>query len=202
MATHRGQDLWEWEKRQEAALRAAPKIPDALTCPTCDSQWFERVQINKYKAEHFVILGQEIPAVTPGGIEYVMLKCVVCSDWMQPNILRNMGDPVDEGYNDLMDTLEGLKDSRLKEKKPDAVPSCVFGPQKGNLYIEELVHNTVDFTKDVYANFKFIEDDNFANDLANYAEEQGLLDIGMRMKEAIDTGVLKWTQVMEPGSRK
>lgn len=119
MVLNRGQDLWEWEKQQEAALRRAPKIPDAITCPTCESQWFEKILTNKYKAEHFVILGQEIPSVTPGGTEFIMLKCIVCHDWMQPNIQRTMGDVVDDGYNDLLDTLEGLKDIRLKKDKED-----------------------------------------------------------------------------------
>ena len=80
--------------------------------------------------------------------------------------------------------------------------ACVYGPHKGKVYIEELVHNTVDFTQDVYANFKFISDDNLAADLANYCTEQGLLDVGARVKEGLETGVIKWDQVVNPGSKK
>ena len=47
----------------------------------------------------------------------------------------------------------------------------------GKCYIEEVVLESKDFSKDVYANCKFIEDNNLANDLARFAEEKGLLNV-------------------------
>lgn len=52
-------------------------------------------------------------------------------------------------------------------------------------YIEEVVLTTVDFTKDIFANCKFIADDHLAEDLARFAESQGLLNIAERMNQNI-----------------
>lgn len=53
---------------------------------------------------------------------------------------------------------------------------CLRGPKKGNVYIEEVVLNSVNWTEDVFANCKFIADDNLANDLSEFANSKGLLD--------------------------
>ena len=45
------------------------------------------------------------------------------------------------------------------------------------MYIEEVVLETKDFTKDVWANMKFIEDDELAFDLAKFAEDKKLIDM-------------------------
>lgn len=63
------------------------------------------------------------------------------------------------------------------------VMHCRAGSHQGNTYIEEAVLTTVDFSKDVFANSKFIEDDNLAQDLAAFAEEKGLLDIKSRLHQ-------------------
>lgn len=72
------------------------------------------------------------------------------------------------------------------------VMACIRGPQSGQVYIEEVVLNTVDFSQDVFANCKFIEDDNLAFDLAKYAEEQGITDVPKRLNELGETGRLSW----------
>lgn len=54
---------------------------------------------------------------------------------------------------------------------------CTAGPKAGNTYIEEVVLTSVDWTEDVFANCKFVSDDNLAQDLAAFATEQGLLNI-------------------------
>lgn len=76
------------------------------------------------------------------------------------------------------------------------VMTCINGPHKGKTYIEEVVLNTVDWTNDVFANLKFIADDNLAFDLAKFVEEKGLSDIGKRTNELGDRGLLSW--VMPP----
>tara|TARA_Y100000310_G_scaffold338540_1_gene428447 strand:+ start:10094 stop:10411 length:318 start_codon:yes stop_codon:yes gene_type:complete len=67
-----------------------------------------------------------------------------------------------------------------------------IGDTKGKAYIEEVVLNTVDFKNDVFANLKFIEDDNLANDLAQWAMEKGLLDMRERGHEAFEQGIKLW----------
>lgn len=44
-------------------------------------------------------------------------------------------------------------------------------------YIEEVVLTSSSNTEDVWANFKFIEDNSLMEDLANFCQEQKLLDV-------------------------
>ena len=67
---------------------------------------------------------------------------------------------------------------------------CRQGPQKGKCYIEEVVLHSTDWSKDVFANLKFIEDDNLAFDLAKFVEDKGLTDIKKRTEELIDQNKL------------
>lgn len=54
---------------------------------------------------------------------------------------------------------------------------CVYGPKANNLYIEELVVNSVDWSNDVFGNFKFIDDNNLANDIAAFLNQHQLISI-------------------------
>ena len=72
------------------------------------------------------------------------------------------------------------------------VTACVRGPQRGQVYIEEVVLNTVNWTEDVFANLKFVSDDNLANDLAKYAEMNGLTDMKKVADRLISTGRESW----------
>ena len=47
---------------------------------------------------------------------------------------------------------------------------------QGKVYIEEVVLNSVDFSKDIFASCKFISDENLAHDLAAFVQEKGLLN--------------------------
>jgi hypothetical protein len=53
-------------------------------------------------------------------------------------------------------------------------------------YIEEVVLESKDFSKDVFANFKFIEDDNLAFDLAQFCQEKNILDMKRLQERLID----------------
>ncbi len=68
----------------------------------------------------------------------------------------------------------------------------VRGPSKGSAYIEEAVLTSVDYNDDVYAHLKFIDDDNLANDLAEWVTEVGLLDMKERGFEAFEQGLKLW----------
>lgn len=72
------------------------------------------------------------------------------------------------------------------------VMACIKGPHSGKCYIEEVVLESRDFSKDVWANCKFIADDNLAYDLAKFADEQGLTDLKKRYNELGDTGRMSW----------
>jgi hypothetical protein len=77
---------------------------------------------------------------------------------------------------------------------------AIAGPHKGNCYIEEVVLNTVSWTDDVFANLKFIEDDNLAFDLAKFCEEKGITDVPKRLNELAETGRISWLTDGEPSS--
>jgi len=66
---------------------------------------------------------------------------------------------------------------------------CVRGPHSGKCYIEELVPNMVNFSEDVYGNLKFIQDDDLANELAQFAHHKGLTNLKERVGQMIETGL-------------
>lgn len=72
------------------------------------------------------------------------------------------------------------------------VMTCIGGSHKGKTYIEEAVLESKDFSKDVFACSKFIEEDALAEDLAHFAEQQGITDMKARAEELIDTGRRSW----------
>ena len=53
-------------------------------------------------------------------------------------------------------------------------------------YIEEVVLESKDFSKDIWANLKFIEDDNLAHDLASFCEDKKLIDMKKVQEYLID----------------
>jgi len=64
---------------------------------------------------------------------------------------------------------------------------CRSGIHRGKCYIEEVVLTSTNFSEDVFANLKFIADDNLANDLAMFAGEQKLTDLKRISDTLIDT---------------
>lgn len=69
---------------------------------------------------------------------------------------------------------------------------CIKGPYQGSCYIEEVVLESRDFNKDVWANCKFIADDNLAFDLAKFCEDKGITDMKKRFNELFATGRSHW----------
>jgi hypothetical protein len=55
-------------------------------------------------------------------------------------------------------------------------------------YIEEVVLESKDFQKDVWANFKFIQDDSLAQELAAFCEEKKVRDMKKIQETLIDQG--------------
>jgi len=66
---------------------------------------------------------------------------------------------------------------------------AVSGPCKGKCYIEEYCVTMIDYSKDVFGHFKFIEDDDLAEELARFAERHKLTDIAARSSEMCETGL-------------
>lgn len=68
----------------------------------------------------------------------------------------------------------------------------MLSPQDTKIYIEEVVLNTVNFSEDVYANCKFIDDDNLFNDLTEFVNEQKLTDMSRVVERATAQGRSSW----------
>jgi len=116
----------EFERQQNQILKNLEKRDlECISCPSCSSQWFEQVRVSRYKADHNIVLGQDVPP-KPSTIPYVLLRCVCCKDFLEPRVLHNTRDVVGGDYNHFLDTLEGKFDSREQEGEEattDEIPS-------------------------------------------------------------------------------
>jgi len=65
---------------------------------------------------------------------------------------------------------------------------CISGAHKGKCYIEEYVPTTVSFSDDIFGNFKFIQDDEEAEELARFCEQHKLTDFSERTGEMVESG--------------
>lgn len=68
----------------------------------------------------------------------------------------------------------------------------MYDRNSGKVYIEEIVLTSVDFSNDVWCHFKFIHDDNLANDLAFFCEEHNLRDMKKISERIVDMGKPEW----------
>lgn len=66
---------------------------------------------------------------------------------------------------------------------------CISGVHRGKCYIEEYVSTTIDFKGDIFGNFKFVQDDELAEELTRFAEDKKLTDMGARAGEMVETGL-------------
>lgn len=71
----------------------------------------------------------------------------------------------------------------------------MLSPSDAKIYIEEVVLNTVDFSNDVFANCKHVDDDNLFNDLSMFAQEKGLTDMARLANRLIEQGKMSWLTV-------
>lgn len=123
------QQYQEFIKKQLEEQELLKKIDmECIRCPKCQSQWFEEVTLQKFKADHNVILGQHVPP-KPGSIPYYVLKCARCGDLLEPRIIHNTRDLGGNDYDDLLDTLEGKGDTR-EEKVVVNLEELVKGLQE------------------------------------------------------------------------
>ena len=72
------------------------------------------------------------------------------------------------------------------------VMACIRGSHRGKVFIEEAVLTTVDWSKDVFGNCKFIQDDALAEDLAKFAEMKGLTDMKKVFNHIQAIGKTEW----------
>lgn len=115
----------EWEKSSLRVLKEQEDIDNTcIHCPKCDSQWFEEIRVTRYKEDHNVVIGQPVPA-KPGSIPYIVLRCIRCSNLLEPRVLHSTRDIAGGDYDKFLDCLEGKGDKRKlvapTEEKSNAV---------------------------------------------------------------------------------
>ena len=114
------QQYQDFEARRAALQKELERVEkEAIVCPTCGCQYFEQVVCAKYKADHNLILGQDVPQVQ-GQVPYVFLKCIRCSDLMEPNIMYNARDVSNDDYGDLVKKLNApLEKLQQEDDRPE-----------------------------------------------------------------------------------
>jgi hypothetical protein len=145
----------EWEKQQLRVLEAKEEIDrSCLRCPKCDGQWFEEVKVTRYKEDHNVVVGQQVPA-RPGSIPYIVLRCIRCNDVLEPRVVHSTRDIAGGDYDKFLDCLEGLDDKRNPKKSNEpskpreknyplgdpgimGEPQTVLPPLKGEVKSEKI----------------------------------------------------------------
>ncbi len=75
-----------------------------IKCTKCSCEWFEQVEVNRFKANHTVILGQQVPAQGPQ--QFVLLRCIKCNDMYLPNVIIQAQDTATKLYNGMLDQIE------------------------------------------------------------------------------------------------
>ncbi len=105
------------EQQEAARLRRQEKIAnECISCPQCGCQWLESVSAQRFQLNHNVIVGQDVPP-QPGSIPYKLLRCVRCSNLIEPRIIHNTRDLSANSYDEFLDTMEGHNDERSKEQR-------------------------------------------------------------------------------------
>lgn len=117
---------WSDFEKKQAQLQEKQRELDLETvrCPKCDSQWFEQVRFARFKADHHIILGQDVP-VRPGSVQYTLLRCACCGDMLEPRVLHNSRDVASGDYDHFLDTIEGKLDKRPKEEDKEEAPDAL-----------------------------------------------------------------------------
>ena len=102
----------EWEGHQARVLGDLEKKErEALRCPKCASEFFEEIKVTRYKEDHMVIIGQQVPPLIQSN-QYYLLRCIHCQELLEPRIMDHLSDVSNGEYSVLQDTLEGKNDKR------------------------------------------------------------------------------------------
>jgi hypothetical protein len=105
----------DWDKQDLKAIKLKEaKDDECISCPKCNGQWLEEVKLQRFVADHNVILGQNVPP-RPGGMGYTILRCAVCGNLLEPRVIHAVRDLGGDDYSHMLNTLEGKYDKRPKE---------------------------------------------------------------------------------------
>lgn len=103
----------------EAKLTKEPNIK--MRCPSCSFTWFEEIRCKQYLSEHTTIVGGSIAPASD--VEFRLLRCVKCSDLLEPRILRGTRDFLHKEYDKFTEELE---QANIKGP-PSHLPNKIMG---------------------------------------------------------------------------
>jgi hypothetical protein len=92
---------------QERRRRLSEYGGDICECE-CGSNYFEVVEAQQSLAFQPLSLGTK-PMPRPGTFPFVMLRCVCCGKYTEPNVLRSASDKMNDVYNDFLNLLDKHK---------------------------------------------------------------------------------------------
>lgn len=92
---------------------------DAIVCGGCGSHYFTQVEAGKYRSNAELVVGQRVPNVPSQHTSYMLLQCVRCGDYTEPNVIRHNPMMLEkDAYTLFLDTLHGEGDTRVKAEDP------------------------------------------------------------------------------------
>lgn len=107
----------DFERSQMIAMKDEEERDlDCILCPKCKGQWFEEVRLQQYQNQKQVVIGQSVPE-KPGTIPFIMLRCIHCSNLVEPRVIHTTRDLAGASYKDFLDTINGEEKGQLKEKQ-------------------------------------------------------------------------------------
>ena len=84
-------------------MRRDPK-KDHITC-SCKKEHFEVVRVHKFPVLQDAVIGQApVPDFDEG--PFFFLRCIFCNTLIEPKIVRNIRDPMNKAYDELLDAIE------------------------------------------------------------------------------------------------
>lgn len=110
-----------FERDNNMALREQEKRQkEVILCNGCGCKFFQEIEVRRYRADHNIVIGQKVPPAANYNTSYMLLQCVRCGDYTEPNVDSDFTHNLAAtGYHEFTDTLEGKGDTR--EKKEDLV---------------------------------------------------------------------------------
>lgn len=82
-------------------------------CPECSCSYFIQVEISRFAQMHQVVLGQPVPPINLA--KFYALRCVVCNELVEPNVVTAGRDTQRGAYDNFLDEIEAISAEREVE---------------------------------------------------------------------------------------
>ena len=83
-------------------------------CPRCGKEFFTILKVEKFPEMQTAVIGQAPVPEWEGGTFY-LLKCIFCEEIVEPDVIRGPRDPLNEPYDELLDSLDDARKQKEEE---------------------------------------------------------------------------------------